>query len=309
MKTQLGLIRLIVGVSALVSSASALGQQEAVTATYDKQNDWIVFEWFNPQTGKQQATLESFNSVNPVIHAQVSFDSASGAYTYTYQIGNLAGAKQILDDIDVKHPSAVFDAASPSPESDWYSTENQGQNSWSWSKVKGDVRGIPAGQTVSGFSFKSKGLPGIVNSTFAGKRRVKFKPPSPDRESIEVQQSFNRVYKATVAQYPDKFGTAVTRKTIGPIDPPAFNAASAIQNLITLVNQSKAQGWIDNDGIVTSLLAKLNTAQSKVGTDKATAKNTLNAFMNEVSAQNGKHLTSEAYALLYFNAQYAVNHL
>jgi hypothetical protein len=40
-----------------------------------------------------------------------------------------------------------------------------------------------------------------------------------------------------------------------------------------------------------------------------TAKNVLGSFLNDVQAQNGKHLTSEAYALLYFNGKYLVDHL
>lgn len=35
--------------------------------------------------------------------------------------------------------------------------------------------------------------------------------------------------------------------------------------------------------------------------NNSTVKNILNAFINDVEAQAGKHLTSEAYALLKFN--------
>src|SRR5262249_8983370 len=112
------------------------------------------------------------------------------------------------------------------------------------------------------------------------------------------------------AQYPSKFVDAVKQKTVGPVEPPAtFNAALAIQNLILLVNQASGQGWIDNPGVTKSFLAKLNNAASKVDSDKATTKNVLGAFISDVSAQNGKHVSSEAYAVLFFNAQYVVNHL
>jgi hypothetical protein len=39
------------------------------------------------------------------------------------------------------------------------------------------------------------------------------------------------------------------------------------------------------------------------------AKNQLNAFVNEVNAQNGKALTSEAVALLKVNTQYLMGKL
>lgn len=44
-------------------------------------------------------------------------------------------------------------------------------------------------------------------------------------------------------------------------------------------------------------------------TENAEAKNILDASLNEVEAQNGKHLTSEAYALLKYNVQYLVERL
>ena len=40
--------------------------------------------------------------------------------------------------------------------------------------------------------------------------------------------------------------------------------------------------------------------------DKSTAVNVLTAFVAEVDAQTDKHLTSEAAALLKFNAQYLI---
>jgi hypothetical protein len=64
---------------------------------------------------------------------------------------------------------------------------------------------------------------------------------------------------------------------------------------------------------------KLDNAKKKLaeGSPGAT-KNILRAFINEVEAQGcatyencppGKHLTSEAYALLKFNAQYLIDNL
>ncbi|MBI3556058.1 MAG: hypothetical protein HY074_07330 [Deltaproteobacteria bacterium] len=308
MKTMNRLISVLGCGIVLALPVAAWSQQEAVTGSYDSKNDWIVFQWLNATTGKQQATYDSSNKVKPTINTAVAFDQAAGVYTYSFQFGNLAGAAQLLQKIFISHPSAV--SGSTTPSSEWDGGEYRNKGIWEYDKSTGTTHGIPAGQSVSGFSFKSKGLPAIVDVSFTGKRRARFNTPSDDYDTQEVQTSFNRVFEAMKAQYPTKFVDAVKQKTVGPVDPPAtFNAASAIQNLIALVNQSRAPGWIDNDGIVTSLLAKLNNAASKVGSDKATTKNVLGAFLSDVSAQNGKHLTAEAYALLFFNGQYVVNHL
>jgi hypothetical protein len=288
----------------------ALSEQEAVNGYYDSKSDWFVLEWTNAETGRQQAIYDSTNKVKPVIHASVELNSSTGSYTYSYQVTNQAGALQMIDDILVKHTAPVSEATSPPPQSEWHSSEYEGKSSWGWAKTKGAVHGIPAGQTASGFSFKSKGVPAIVDVGFTGKRRVEFSGPSDDDDSLEVQTSFEKVFQNLKTQYSDKFVNVVKKKTIGPINPPAtINAANAIQNLIALVNQSRSQGWIDNDGIANNLLAKLNTAFSKVTSDPKTVKNVLNAFLNDVQAQNGKHISSEAYALLYFNGQYAISHM
>ncbi|MBI3557890.1 MAG: hypothetical protein HY074_16635 [Deltaproteobacteria bacterium] len=164
-----------------------------------------------------------------------------------------------------------------------------------WGSIDAPYR-IKPGTSLSGFTLNSYGVPAIQDVLME---------PAIDQDNLPPEYQENLKKIVALEKKVKWMG-----KTVGPKAPPkVFDGGNFIANLIALVNQSRAQGWIDNDGIVTSLLAKLNTAQSKLPSDTKTAKNTLSAFMNEVSAQNGKHLTSEAYALLYFNAQYAVNHL
>ena len=102
-----------------------------------------------------------------------------------------------------------------------------------------------------------------------------------------------------------------TGKTVGPEAPPkVFVADDFLTNLIALKDQSLSLGWIKEKGIAMSLDAKLNEARRKIAKgDFDDAKHVLHSFLNEVHAQNGKHITSEAYALLYFNAKYLIDHL
>ena len=75
-------------------------------------------------------------------------------------------------------------------------------------------------------------------------------------------------------------------------------------------NTSFSLGWIDHKGIKVSLDAKLDSALKKIKEgDKKAALNILNAFLSDVEAQQGKHLSSEAYALLYFNAKYLIENM
>jgi len=83
-----------------------------------------------------------------------------------------------------------------------------------------------------------------------------------------------------------------------------------IDELKTETEELGSQGKIDNQGIVTSLIAKLNVAQKLVEDGKiGQAENILNAFINEVKAQSGKHITPGAAGILIESAEYILSHL
>lgn len=74
------------------------------------------------------------------------------------------------------------------------------------------------------------------------------------------------------------------------------------------VRQFESSGDISKHGIATSLLAKLDAAAAARSRDCATAANIYGAFINEVSAQSGKAITTAAAAILIADAQYLAQH-
>jgi len=85
---------------------------------------------------------------------------------------------------------------------------------------------------------------------------------------------------------------------------------TTIDELRTETEDLGFEGEIDNKGIVKSLLAKLNVAQNLVENGKINqAKNILNAFISEVQAQSGKHITPQAADILIESAEYILSHL
>ncbi len=101
-----------------------------------------------------------------------------------------------------------------------------------------------------------------------------------------------------------------THQAITISDTTTMTVESLLDMLITSKEQAAAKGWIDNQGIANSLDSKLDNAKKRLAAgDTTAAKNILNAFVNEVEAQNGKHLTSEAYTLLKYNAEYLIERL
>ncbi|MGG0239183.1 carbohydrate-binding protein [Bacillus rhizoplanae] len=73
-----------------------------------------------------------------------------------------------------------------------------------------------------------------------------------------------------------------------------FQTVASIDSLKALVTRFADTKWIDNAGIANSLQAKLTN-------------NDLNSFVNEVKAQSGKHISSEAATYLLRDAQYVLS--
>ena len=68
--------------------------------------------------------------------------------------------------------------------------------------------------------------------------------------------------------------------------------------------------WISNKGIINSLLKKVENIEKSISKDKtATAKNQLNAFINEVKAQDEKHIHKDAATMLVEDAEYMIGEL
>lgn len=146
----------------------------------------------------------------------------------------------------------------------------------------------------SSFMFESTGLPSLLASYLRGKNHP-VSPPPFDEE----------------LWYRDITTNSVVKSTIGPADPPnPFVASVFLDTLISYKHQALNLGWIKNQGIANSLDQKLDAAKAQLGKkNNKAAKNILEAFISEVEAQKGKQLTSEAYALLKFNAEYLVSKL
>ncbi|MBI4822796.1 MAG: hypothetical protein HY805_00985 [Nitrospirae bacterium] len=67
---------------------------------------------------------------------------------------------------------------------------------------------------------------------------------------------------------------------------------------------------INNDGIMQSLLKKIEAVEDSIarGQNK-TARNQLNAFINEVNAQKDKHISDKTVKILLEDAQYILETL
>ena len=89
-----------------------------------------------------------------------------------------------------------------------------------------------------------------------------------------------------------------------------FKVVANIDSLISIVNRFYKTGEIDNKGIMNSLIAKLETAKGKINSSNSkTAKNILQAFINEIEVQSGKHISEAAANILKNDATYLIEQL
>ena len=81
-------------------------------------------------------------------------------------------------------------------------------------------------------------------------------------------------------------------------------------NLKQDITLSRKIGWIDNDGIMNSLLKKVEAIEASIAKgDKETEKNQLNALINEVNAQKDKHISSKAVKIILEDVDYILNQI
>ena len=303
----------------LIWSQGELEKEPEEGITYDSATGNYIIRYYGFTTEDLvTAIYEPPTKIKPSVKATVEFKD--GTYTYSYEVFNGKESIQNLDEFGIECKVSLSEIVNPPGWMDgWYAYVPV----FSWTEVEADVlgpqAGIHHGSSTSGFSFKAKGLPSIVNSYFVG-LVVHYEEcfdeegnsypgswesgiPFPDEPPEWVEEELKPIYR-----FPNE---AVKGKTIGPVAPPeVFEPLSFLDNLISLKEQAYSLGWIDNKGILNSLNQKLEAAKKNIEKGKIeTAKNILGAFINEVEAQKEKHLSSEAYALLKFNAQYLIENL
>lgn len=89
-----------------------------------------------------------------------------------------------------------------------------------------------------------------------------------------------------------------------------FGVVATIDSLIVLNGRAASNGWIINSSLTNSLDAKLNSAKKSIDSGQnATARNVLEAYINDIQAQSGKGITTEGANILISETRYVIDHL
>jgi hypothetical protein len=80
-----------------------------------------------------------------------------------------------------------------------------------------------------------------------------------------------------------------------------FSVTATLQSLKTSIDRFYSEGRIDSADVYKGLMDKLLAAEKRRKLD--TTRNLLNAFINQVQAQSGKHIIEDVEHLLIADAQ------
>jgi hypothetical protein len=147
---------------------------------------------------------------------------------------------------------------------------------WAWTDA------LPApGETGPALVYEAEGLPGLVR--YRALRYTEI-PVVPEADLSDVEST---------PRFEDADPDAVLGTTVGVVPVPVGLSTEQLKlRLVEYLDTACSLGWIEH-GICTSLKAKVRPGHI-----------VLHAFMNELNAQRGGHVSESAYALLYANAEY-----
>lgn len=235
-------------------------------------------------------------------------------FRYQYSVYNFKTSRQGLNTLVVTSKDRV--SAITLPDNGWHAVLLTGSGparipfakdkgiSWSDSKIRegippppvpqaaGAPSGVPPGQSLSGFSFKSLLLPGIVSCYARGWTFIPVTHGEAPQEvdSLLLEQTFLYEYG----------------KTVGPVTEPAsIDPAKMLNQLRLWTLEARKLGWVNGSPseIVTSLSQAAMLAEK--GNPPALEK-IINQALKQTEHANGKEISSELYAILKFNLE-AIN--
>jgi hypothetical protein len=254
------------------------------------ENKTVVYSW----NGKAYVNLGDSlphplprNRVKAELHARVT--SSNDHLQFHYQIHVKKNSLQSLEQFAVKNYSHKEPIHDIKPAKWYFSHLRHRLVTWQISPMFDPIlpNVLHPGDTDSLFVITSTGLPRPGTFYLKG-----------NNGNISVNTE-------------DLVTNSVKGTTLCPYDPPdPFDAVAFTNRFLSFTSQACNLKWIDNKGICQSLQAKLKNVQKQISKGKTkTAINDLQAFLNEVEAQKGKHLTGEGYGLLYFNGVYLLKKL
>jgi hypothetical protein len=295
--------KIIINISLLcLIQAMPMAQVDTASVTYIPNLDIYLLEYSMEGTAYTD-TLIPATRIDPAVECSVSDDG--GVYLYSYSVSLSSASQQYLVSFMISHPATIHNATKPN--SRWTQGEFAQHKVWDWSNTKMDSSGlwtpttdVAPGDSLGGFSIRSAGLPAIVSSYFEGNAPLLAFSAEPPTKMYDLLDP--------ILVFPNN---TIIRRTLGPKDPPTpFNSINFLDTIKTYINESRSLGWITNDPTANKYTAFIDSARSNLQANRrGVTKSNLDLILQNVDADSGGTLSSEAYALLRFNTEYVMNKL
>ncbi|MEK7390147.1 MAG: hypothetical protein AAB036_10670 [Elusimicrobiota bacterium] len=250
----------------------------------------------------EPATKISY-SLHPTVVAN-SVTASQAHYKYSYELNSGLSSIQNIWRFDIRITSnSVFGMDAPLG----WSVGVSAIGTIAWGGIEME-RQIPPGKRLSGFSFISPNLPGIVEVFAQG--------------YVPLPKAVQFVDETTPAP-PDREQDSVRAMTVGPSTLTFTTPAEVVVRLIGLKHQSASLGWLGDAKFVLKLDKRLDQAKAALARDKKKlARVRLSQFAHELAkahdenkTERGKNkndpkdktfVSDEAFQLLKINADFII---
>jgi hypothetical protein len=209
-----------------------------------------------------------------------SVTSAGATTSITYAVENAAESEVPLEMLVLDAPVRPSETVLPpvQPDADYLLDYGYGTMK---ALSLGFLFPLRPGQRREAFAVRTPGLPAIVPYWVI--------PDLPVEEIVEETGPVERLPQRDAFTLDDRAGL-----TVGVAPAPADQSEVGLtERLRGLLGQSCTLGWISPKGVCNSLEVKIRNGN-------------LQAYINELEAQRGKHVNESAYFLLRSNAEYIV---
>ena len=206
---------------------------------------------------------------------------------FVYLINNSVESKQSIQRFMIDIFTELWNIESPVG---WNGKKLTIKNVVSWSTYDSSNYILPSGQ-LDNFNYRSNYILGISHYYIHGYIKIPY-------------FEFGEVPEKIVND--DIFENSKQGLTIGPKDlPNPFVISEFIDTISYYISRSFELGWIKDEQTRDKYISYINNVKEKeeIG-DSEEARNILDKIMNEAETDSLEKITSEAFALIYYNAEY-----
>lgn len=257
----------------------------------------FLVSWTRQNGTRQTVMWEPHDRIAVVIAADVTFDAARGLYTYAYTVSNLRESAQKLESISLEG-GMIEDHAGP--DSEWVSWPRSDRDvvaerfsmaaGWHWAQTHG-TRGIPPGETVSGFQLVSRSPPAVVRTVVRGRTPTIVFGVDDEEMPAELEEAMAEVNWHVPVGF-----------TIGPApDGPAGSAAAEMSQLQAFLAEAERQGWLGSAASASRVRTALAALRSSVTAGRTVeAETQVATLLQDLGNAHYEGLLSEGRALLEY---------